>query len=35
VEENHEWFFDQFELGAGREFTADEWLNLHHTAGDD
>lgn len=30
VDENDQWFHDQYELGAGTGITADEWFNLHH-----
>lgn len=32
VEENEQWFADQFEAGAGTGITADEWFNHHHNA---
>ncbi|MDN4500128.1 hypothetical protein QYE73_22835 [Pseudomonas mosselii] len=32
VEENEQWFADQFEAGAGTGITADEWFNHHHDA---
>lgn len=32
VDENEQWFFDQYEAGAGTGITADEWFNHHHAA---
>lgn len=30
VEENEQWFREQYDQGAGTGITADEWFNLHH-----
>lgn len=30
VEENEQWFRDQYEQAAGAGVTADEWFNEHH-----
>lgn len=32
IEENEQWFVDQYDLGAGTGITADEWFNHHHAA---
>ncbi|MCS3469951.1 hypothetical protein M2401_003691 [Pseudomonas sp. JUb42] len=32
LEENEQWFAEQYEAGAGAGITADEWFNHHHTA---
>lgn len=32
VEENKQWFVDQYEAGAGTGITADEWFNHHYAA---
>ncbi len=30
VDENEQWFLDQYEHAAGAGITADEWFNEHH-----
>jgi hypothetical protein len=32
VEQNEQWFVDQYNARAGAGITADEWFNHHHTA---
>lgn len=32
VDENEQWFIDQYEAGAGTGITADEWFIHHHNA---
>lgn len=30
IDENEQWFSDQYEQAAGAGVTADEWFNEHH-----
>jgi hypothetical protein len=32
IEENEQWFIDQYDAGAGAGITADEWFNHYHAA---